>query len=86
MITIDATLLLEDGTPPPELLLALLREQRRLCDTRLEPLKQYAQGDHAITHRARLSGLPNNRLAHAMPKYIAAVAAGYLVARQCSME
>ena len=79
MITIDATLLLEDGTPPPELLLALLREHQRLCETRLEPLNRYAQGDHAITQRVRLSGLPNNRLAHAMPKYIAAVAAGYLV-------
>ncbi len=79
MITIDKTLLLEDGTPPPELLLALLNEHRRLRETRLSVLKDYYDGNHAILSRTRLSGLPNNRLAHAMPKYITAIAAGYLV-------
>ncbi len=79
MITIDRTLLLEDGTPPAELLLSLLNEQRRLQETRLDVLKRYYDGDHAILSRTRLSGLPNNRLAHAMPKYITAIAAGYLV-------
>ncbi|MBN1777381.1 MAG: phage portal protein, partial [Clostridiales bacterium] len=79
MITIDRTLLLEDGTPPPDLLLALLNEQRRLRETRLNVLKRYYDGDHAILSRVRLSGLPNNRLAHAMPRYITAIAAGYLV-------
>jgi SPP1 family phage portal protein len=42
-------------------------------------LKRYYDGDHAILSRARLSGLPNNRLAHALPGYITAIAAGYLV-------
>lgn len=79
MITIDKTLLLEDGTPPPELLLALLNEHKRLRETRLDVLKEYYDGNHAILSRVRLSGLPNNRLAHAMPKYITAIAAGYLV-------
>jgi SPP1 family phage portal protein len=79
MITIDRNLLLEDGTPPPDLLLALLNEQRRLREMRLNMLKSYYDGDHAILNRVRLSGLPNNRLAHAMPGYIAAIAAGYLV-------
>ena len=80
MITIDRTLLLPDGTPPPELLLALLNEQRRQRETRLEILKRYYDGNHAILERARAPwGLPNNRLAHALPAYIAAVAAGYLV-------
>ena len=79
MISIDKTLLLEDGMPPSDLLLALLNEQRRLRDTRLDALKRYFDGDHAILGRARLSGLPNNRLAHALPGYIAAIAAGYLV-------
>jgi SPP1 family phage portal protein len=79
MITIDRTLLLEDGTPPPDLLLALLNEQRRLRGARLDVLKRYYEGDHAILDRTRLSGLPNNRLAHALPGYIAAIAAGYLV-------
>ncbi|MFH1511979.1 MAG: phage portal protein [Bacillota bacterium] len=78
MITIDKSLLLEDGTPPPDLLLALLNEQRRLRETRLDILKRYFDGDHAILSRARLSGLPNNRLAHALPGYITAIAAGYL--------
>ncbi len=66
MICIDRTLLLEDGTPPPELLLALLNEQRRIRETRLDVLKEYYDGNHAILSRTRLSGLPNNRLAHAM--------------------
>ena len=79
MITIDKTLLLEDGTPPPGLLLALLNEHRRIRQTRLDVLKEYYDGNHAILSRTRLSGLPNNRLAHAMPKYITAIAAGYLV-------
>lgn len=78
MITIDRTLLLEDGTPPPDLLLALLNEHRRLREARLDALKRYYDGDHTILSRARLSGLPNNRLAHALPKYIVAIAAGYL--------
>jgi len=79
MITIDRTLLLEDGTPPPDLLLALLNEQRRQRELRLDVLKDYYDGNHAILSRVRLSGLPNNRLAHAMPRYITAIAAGYLV-------
>ncbi|HRX07689.1 MAG TPA: phage portal protein [Candidatus Limiplasma sp.] len=79
MITIDKTLLLEDGTPPPELLLALLNEHRRQRELRLNVLKEYYDGNHAILSRIRLSGLPNNRLAHAMPRYITAIAAGYLV-------
>ncbi len=79
MISIDQNLLLEDGTPPGDLLLALLNEQRRLRDARLDLLKRYYDGDHAILDRRRLSGLPNNRLAHALPGYITAVAAGYLV-------
>jgi SPP1 family phage portal protein len=79
MISIDPNLLLEDGMPPPDLLTALLNEQRRLRITRLDMLKRYYEGDHAILGRTRLSGLPNNRLAHALPGYITAIAAGYLV-------
>ena len=78
MIAIDRNLLLEDGTPPNDLLLALLAEQRRLRETRLDALKRYFDGEHAISARARLSGLPNNRLVHALPGYIAAISAGYL--------
>ncbi|HPF86513.1 MAG TPA: phage portal protein [Candidatus Limiplasma sp.] len=79
MITIDRTLLLPDGMPPADLLLALLSEHRRQRETRLDLLKRYYDGDHAILSRARLSGLPNNRLAHALPAYITAISAGYLV-------
>ena len=79
MITIDKTLLLPDGMPPCELLLALLQEHRRQRETRLDVLKRYYDGDHDILRRVRLSGLPNNRLAHALPGYITAIAAGYLV-------
>jgi len=79
MISIDQNLLLPDGLPPSDLLLALLNEHRRQRETRLDVLKRYFDGSHAILDRARLSGLPNNRLAHALPGYIAAIAAGYLV-------
>ncbi len=79
MITIDRTLLLADGLPPSDLLLALLNEHRRQRETRLDVLKRYYDGDHDILRRVRLSGLPNNRLAHALPGYITAIAAGYLV-------
>ena len=79
MITIDKTLLLPDGMPPSDLLLSLLNEQRRLRMTRLDSLKQYFDGAHPIMDRVRPQGLPNNRLAHALPVYITAVAAGYLV-------
>ena len=34
---------------------------------------------HRISSRRRLAGLPNNRLAHDLPGYIATMAAGYLV-------
>ena len=45
---------------------------------RLRALREAYDGDAAILSRARRRGLPNNRLAHPIPRYIVAVTAGYL--------
>ena len=46
---------------------------------RLKRLKRYYDGDHAILGRSRSPGLPNLRMAHAYPRYISTMAAGYLI-------
>ena len=48
---------------------------------RLNRLGRAYAGQGAIASRVRSAGLPNNRLAHAYPRYIATMAAGYLVGR-----
>lgn len=46
---------------------------------RLAELHEYFVGLHAITERSRTTGLPNNKLVHAYPQYIAQVTSGYLI-------
>ena len=78
MLVIDRKLLGPDGMPGPELLGTLLRRhaQERV---RLDEIGEIYARRHRITSRRRLAGLPNNRLAHDLPGYIATMAAGYLV-------
>ena len=78
MLVIDRKLLGPDGMPGPELLGTLLRRhaQERV---RLDEIGEIYARRHRITARRRLAGLPNNRLAHDLPGYIATMAAGYLV-------
>ena len=79
MITIDKTFLDPDGLPGAALLLDVLRAWQQTVDSTLLPLHNLYNRDHAVEHRVRLAGLPNNRLVHDFPGYIATMAAGYLV-------
>jgi len=51
---------------------------------RRERLMDYYQGRHAIEDSRRASGMPNHRLVHGFPRYIATMAAGYLTG--CPVE
>lgn len=46
---------------------------------RLNKLAEAYEGKGAITKRTRATGLPNNKLVHAYPRYIVTMASGYLV-------
>ena len=46
---------------------------------RMDMLYRAYKGDADILKRTMLNGLPNNRLVHSYPRYIVAIAAGYLV-------
>ena len=46
---------------------------------KLNKLRDAYMGNGAITKRTRSTGLPNNRLVHAYPRYIVTMASGYLV-------
>lgn len=77
MISINRELLL-DGMPDAALLGTLLAA-RQGEQQRMQRLRDLYERRHAISTRQRPKGLPNNRLAHDLPGYIAAMAAGYLV-------
>jgi SPP1 family phage portal protein len=47
--------------------------------SRLTKLHDYYTGRSAITERMRTTGLPNNRLMHGYPAYIATMTSGYLI-------
>ena len=49
-------------------------------------LHRYYDGVHAIENRSRPTGLPNNRLNHAFPRYICTIAAGYLTGNPVTYE
>lgn len=53
---------------------------------RLERLHRYALGRHDILMRQRTEGLPNARLAHGFPRYIAQVSAGWLLGEGARYE
>jgi len=77
MIQVDRDWLV-DGEPSPELLGEVLRRfgQER---ARLEALRTYYDGRHAVSGRMRMKGAPNHRLWHDLPGYIVALTSGYLV-------
>ncbi|NLW21417.1 MAG: phage portal protein [Clostridiales bacterium] len=84
MITIPADSL-RQGRPGPEALRMALR-QFEAGLPRLNRLARYYEGRHDIAGRARLPGLPNTRLAHAFPRYIAQVSAAYLLGEPVRLE
>lgn len=56
---------------------------RSPCVTRVDTIYD---GKHDILLRTRLSGLPNNRIVHAFPRYIAQVSAAYLLGEPVRVE
>ncbi|MHC1787055.1 MAG: phage portal protein [Christensenellales bacterium] len=76
MITREERLLREQ--PPAAWLPGILGEFLRGLP-RLERLHRYALGRHDILGRTRGEGLPNIRLPHGFPRYIAQMSAGYLL-------
>ncbi len=69
---------LREGEPTPE----LVREALRQFDgdrTRLEQLRSYYIGQHAVSGRMRTKGAPNHRLWHDLPGYIVSITSGYLL-------
>ena len=78
MLTIDSELLDADGLPRTDTLEAILREHDHQRERLVRLHGMYAR-EHSIMRRTRLKGLPNNRLVHDLPGYIATMAAGYLV-------
>ena len=69
---------LRDGDPSPELVREALRQFDRE-KVRLEGLKEFYDGRHAVSGRMRMKGAPNHRLWHDLPGYIVAMTSGYLV-------
>ena len=53
---------------------------------RMRRLKDAYEGSHAILTRVRPSGMPNSRLVHDFPRYIATMAAGYLAGKPVRYE
>lgn len=53
---------------------------------KLNKLADAYKGQSAITKRTRASGLPNNKLVHAYPRYIVTMASGYLVGAPVKYE
>ena len=54
-------------------------KQFDLDKKRLSELYNYYIGQHDIVDRERTTGLPNNKLVHAYPHYIATMTSGYLI-------
>ena len=68
----------EGGGPDAGMLNSCLREHLSRLP-RLNRLKRYYDGKHDILARRREAGMPNNRLVHGFPRYITAMASGYLI-------
>ena len=68
----------EDGRVPRTLVESCLREHLDGA-ARLNRLRAYYDGHHAIEARTRSAGLPNLRMTHAFPRYITTMAVGYLI-------
>lgn len=65
---------------------AAIAEFNRCVRPRLVRLYKAYDGEGAIKNRVRAQGLPNHRLAHAYPRYIVTMAAGYLVGKPVAYD
>lgn len=73
----------ENGMPTSAMLRSVMAEHVRNLP-RLRALKEYYSGESPITRRVRATGLPNNRIAHPIARYIVSIAAGYLAGQPVS--
>lgn len=74
-----------EGMPDGAMLESCIQEQISGL-SRLERLRAYYDGRHAIGSRVRGAGLPNLRMTHAFPRYISTMAAGYLIGNPVRYE
>ena len=74
---------MQNGMPTAKMLQSVMREHL-LERERLLALKRYYDGDSPIMHRERTKGLPNNRIAHPIARYIANTTSGYLIGNPVS--
>ena len=70
--------LLTNGQVGPELLLSVVDEHMKMLP-RLQRLRRYYENGNDILNRTRTAGLPNTKIAHGYPRYIATMASGYLI-------
>lgn len=83
MITRNSAYLQPDGLPTPKMLSSVISEHWQSVP-RLEKLRRYYMADSDILKRERLSGQPNNRMAHPFARYITSMTTGYLVGKPVS--
>lgn len=76
---------LTKGAPDYQTVEALVKEFEAGAP-RLARLARYFEGRHDILARSRLTGLPNSRITHAYPRYIAQVSASYLLGEPVSVS
>ncbi len=76
--------LIPQGGPPPEKMLCSVMKEFEAGMPRLKTLREAYENNRGILQRQRDKGLPNNRMAHAFPRYIVTMAAGYLLGKPVS--
>ena len=59
----------------------VLKEFREKRQPRLKWLKDYYDGNHAITERTKRAGQANFKITHDLPRYITATVSGYLLGK-----
>jgi len=74
-----------NGVPDAAMVESCIREHLQGV-ARLERLRAYYDGRHAIEQRARGAGMPNLRMTHSFPRYISTMAAGYLIGNPVRYE
>ena len=76
----------QTGAAPDAAMLRSCLQEHLAGQERLRRLRDYYEGRHDILKRTRAGGLPNNRLVHGFPRYICAMASGYLVGSPVSYQ
>lgn len=78
MITRPKSCITPEGYVAKKALESVLTEHGKTAEE-MSKMRDYYDGEHDIKSRHRSSGLPNNKLVHAFPRYITTMASGYLI-------